>query len=71
MTKEFLEVLEAEEASIREQIGGGALITETAETMGVMYSRNIGKAEGVQSASRVEDRFYDHERVLIDDEDET
>ncbi len=68
VTKEYQQVLEAEEANIRRQIGEGALISESAEVMGVFYCQNIGKAEGVRSAAFMEDRFYNHERV-IDDED--
>lgn len=68
VTKEYKDVLDAEESAIRRQIGDGALLSKSPETMGIDYAQNIGKADGIRDSTQFEDRFYNHERV-IEDED--
>jgi len=69
VTKEYLSVLDAEEAEIREKIGAGLLKDYSSDKVGMSYLENIGRADGVQMASRIEERFEDHDRIE-EDEDE-
>lgn len=67
VTKEYKEILASEEFEIRKQVGEGVLMTKTAEEIGVNYSQNIGKADGVRFASFMEDIFYDYGKVIEDE----
>jgi len=69
-TVEFLSVLRAEEAAIREKIGDGAVLAPTADQTGVLYHQNIGRADGVASMGDIEQRFIDHERVEFEEEED-